>query len=449
MSWLNSLYRRLNNHPYQTLALLFGVCVAVYVVTIPLPRSDGMLIGSDGIAYYMYVRSLVFDHDLSFADEYARLYPDIDVTSLRTATGLTSNQYAIGPGILWAPFFVVGHLVAMGLRQVGFPVGVDGYSYPYQAAVCLGSMVYGFFGIVLIYQTIKRFYPRTALAASLLIWLATNVIYYLLAEPSMAHMCSLFAVALLVNVWVSSRPEFSMRNCFVIGLAGGLVGIVRQPDATLLALPVVDCLLGRGGVLPRVKRIAAVVVGFALIFWIQMMAWQVLNGNPLSSGYFRDSTQRFFWLSPHLVEVLFSTEHGLFLWHPILLFAVAGLFYLGQSQPRLAVLFGAGILLQAYLIAAWWWWSQAYSFGGRMFIASLPMFAVGLAAVLQWALEQGASLLCWVTGLGLVFWNALFFLQYRLGYISHGGPYTLRQLTVGKLEMLLDLARRAVRLLAR
>jgi hypothetical protein len=329
------------------------------------------------------------------------------------------------------------------------PIAADGYGYVYQAAVCLGSMVYGFLGMLLIFQTTRRLYPRTALAASLLIWLATSFVYYLVVEPSMSHMCSLFAAALLLFVWIRSRPITRIRDCLIIGLAGGLVGVVRQPDAVLLALPILDCLLCHARTSLKLKRVAAILAGFLLVFWIQMAAWQVLYGSPYLSGYFYGSQQGFNWLSPHLVEVLFSTEHGLFLWHPILLFAAAGFVYLARSDRKLAALLAGGILLQAYLIAAWSSWTQADAFGGRMFIATLPLFAVGLSAFLQWVSEKRAGPAFWAIGIGLIIWNALFLIQYRAGYISMDGPYTLKELTLGKFDMLVDLGRKVVSLATR
>jgi hypothetical protein len=448
MNLLNNTYRHLSNSPHQTLTLLFAVCIIVYLASIPLPRVDGMLIGSDGIGYYMYVRSLVIDHDLDFANEYAKLSPDVDVTKLITPTGLITNQFAVGPAILWAPFFIVAHFIVLGLNSAGLPVVADGYSYVYQAAVSLGSIVYGFLGALLMYQIVKQFYPRTALAAVIMIWLATNFVYYQIVEPSMSHMPSLFAVALLMYIWIRSRPVTSLWNCLAIGFAGGLVGIVRQPDATLLSLPIIYCLLHREESWLKVKRVAVVLTGFFMVFWIQMVTWRVLNGSPFLSGYFHDSAQGFSWLSPHLVEVLFSTEHGLFLWHPILLLATVGLAYFIGLDRKLSFLFIGGVLLQVYLVASWSSWSQGDAFGGRMFMASLPIFAVGLGAFLQWVLEKQATLTMWLVSSGLILWNALFLIQYRLGFISMSGPYTFQELTIGKIEMLVELSRNLVYLVA-
>lgn len=41
MSWLQTTYCQFRDHPYQTLLPLFGCCVAVYLVTIPLHAKHG------------------------------------------------------------------------------------------------------------------------------------------------------------------------------------------------------------------------------------------------------------------------------------------------------------------------------------------------------------------------------------------------------------------------
>jgi hypothetical protein len=427
----------------RILIALFALSIAAFLVTIPLPRVDGMLIGSDGVGYYMYVRSAVIDHDIDFANEYRHLYPTGHPNGLRTSTGLIANKYAIGTGILWLPFFIVGHLISLIMRSAGFSVTTDGYSYIYQAAVCIGSIFYGFCGMVLMHRTTQRLFADTALAACVLLWLATNFIYYLIVEPSMSHMCSLFATSLLMYVWIRARPIESLRQCLAIGLAGGLVGLVRQPDATLFLLPLLDYMFMRKSFLERGKRIALTAAGFFFIFWVQMFVWNMLNGSPFLSGYFLKGHEGFSWWSPHVLDVLFSAEHGLFLWHPILLFAAIGLVLLFRANPLIGGLLLAGFFSQIYLIASWSSWSQGDSFGGRMFISLLPVFAIGLAAFLQRVtLKNNMRVLLLVVSGVLVLWNFLFLIQYRLGFISMSGPYTIRELTIGKMEMIIEIANR-------
>jgi hypothetical protein len=81
-----------------------------------------------------------------------------------------------------------------------------------------------------------------------------------------------------------------------------------------------------------------------------------------------------------------------------------------------------------------------------MFISSLPVFAIGLAAFLQRiSLKNYIPVLSLAVSCVLVLWNFLFLVQYRLGFISMSGPYTMRELTIGKMEMIIEIANRFLR----
>jgi hypothetical protein len=70
-----------------------------------------------------------------------------------TQTGLISNKYAIGPGILWMPFFIIAHAISLVFNYLRLHISTDGYSYIYQSSICIGSIIYGFLGMILIYST--------------------------------------------------------------------------------------------------------------------------------------------------------------------------------------------------------------------------------------------------------------------------------------------------------
>lgn len=433
----------LEKHTTGILTILFVLSLTAFLITIPLPRVDGMLIGSDGIGYYMYVRSVVIDNDIDFANEYNHLYPAGYPDGMKTKTGLMANKYAVGTAVLWFPFFIVAHLISLALRSAGFLVAADGYSYIYQAAVCIGSIVYGYWGMMLVHRTTRWFFSNTALAACIMVWLTTNFIYYLVVEPSMSHICSFFAASLLMYLWICRGPINSLLQSFFIGLAGGLVGLVRQPDITFFLLPLLDILWTEKSFLEKGRKIAVSVAGFFTIFWIQMFVWNMLNGSPFLSGYFLSGKEGFSLWTPHVLDVLFSAEHGLFLWHPVLFFALVGLLMFCRANPLIGGLLLAGFFMQTYVIASWSFWSQGDSFGGRMFISSLPLFAIGLASCIQLVTSKRyLAYFSLAVSIFLVLWNVLFMVQYRTGFISMCGPYTISELTIGKMNMILQIAKR-------
>jgi len=188
----------LEQRPIALLGGLYVFCVVLFLASILLPHADGQLIGSDGKFYYAYLPTLLIDHDLNFENQYEKLLSGKSLERQREAgSGRLPNKYAIGPAILWIPFFLIGHILALSLNAVGYSITLDGSGYVYQAMTLIGSITYGFIGILLVYRSCRHFFSKTSSAsAAILVWLATNVVYYTLAEPSMSHSCSFFAMVI-------------------------------------------------------------------------------------------------------------------------------------------------------------------------------------------------------------------------------------------------------------
>src|SRR5690348_12712301 len=96
--------------------------VALFLLLLPfsLPR----IYATDEVQYYAYLRSVYFDHDLDFRDEYEHFAevgeqqqpPDLavrnallhaDAQNPNPITGKLRNVAPIGSAIMWAPGFVL------------------------------------------------------------------------------------------------------------------------------------------------------------------------------------------------------------------------------------------------------------------------------------------------------------------------------------------------------
>jgi hypothetical protein len=424
------------------------VSALIFLALLAAPRVDGQLIGSDGIGYYVYVRSLVLDGDLDFANEY-RHYGVSGPLAGPTVTGHMANKYAIGPSMLWLPFFLAAHLMALLAGALGLGGAADGYGYLYQAAISLGSIMYGTLGFWLAWRSARRFCSQAAsLWAVALLWLGSNAFYYMVFEPSMSHMASLFSVALLLWTWLAyfyraDRPRLSQAA--LLGVAGGLVILVRLQDAPFLAIPYGYGGLRLLGALRRGERAEArrwlglgLMAGALtlLVFSPQLLAWRSIYGAWVANPYLADHDPAFSWTSPQIGAVLFSTFHGLFSWHPIYLIALAGLLRLRRGDGGLLAGLLAVLACELYIVAAWWAWWQGDAFGGRMFLNGMWIWVLGLAGALEWARARPRG---WRLGLGLgmllVAWNALALIQYRLGFVPMGRPLTWEQMTVERLRL--------------
>lgn len=430
-----------NLEPHWVFIGLTLASLMLFLLLLLAPRADGHLVGSDGTFYYVYLHSLVIDGDLSFANEYR--YFGLSAAELTTPTGLAPNKYAIGPALLWLPFFLVAHAVSLLLG-----LEADGYSYLYQSAISVGSIVYGALGFWLAYRSARHLCSQSAaLWAVVLLWLASNASYYLIFEPSMSHMVALLSVALLYHCWFSQlRHQAAPRLSAVVlmGFTAGLVLLVRLQDGIVLLVPFGSLALHALGAWRRGRSreslawlgAAVLAGGIALVMLLpQLWVWNVVFGSWSVSPYMSDNPQPFRWGAPQVYGVLFSSFHGLLSWHPIYAAALLGLLLLWRRDAGLASGLLLVIALQVYVVAAWWAWWQGDSFGGRMFLSLLWMWLLGLAVLLDWLRARGWLGAALVVGAVLVGWNGLALVQYRLGFVPMSEPLTWQQMTVERLRL--------------
>ncbi len=375
-----------------------------------LPAVTLRLYASDEVQYFSYLRSLWFDRDISFDNEYRHFYEaGVARTALfsktyiepATETGRRRNFASIGSALLWAPFYAVADAAARVARALGSEVPADGYSKPYVAAVCLASALYGFLAL-LFSMRLARMLTGAGLAAALAIWLGTPILFYMYVAPAFAHATSAFAVALFVSVWLHVRHRWTPAGVASLAAAGALMTMVREQDAFLVAGPAVDFLIARrsafAGVRAAEKRQLALgsiaLVGLAAVTFLvvltpQLLAYQALNGrfgpSPLVG-------RKMTWWSPHALQVLLSPEHGFLVWTPLAALAIGGLVLLVLSahRPDGSAAEGsrqtaAGLLVMTaasiYVTGSVESWTAAGAFGQRRFVSLTPVLTVGLAAV--------------------------------------------------------------------
>ena len=161
-----------------------------------------------------------------------------------------------------------------------------------------------------------------------------------------------------------------------------------------------------------------------------MAVWSVLYGRPFTVPQGPSFMQ---WTSPHPWAVLFSDNHGLFTWAPLLLLSVAGLigFVRARRDTAHPDRRGPGRLVVRQSAVADWWAGEA--FGARRFLSLFPLFVLGLVGVarsrqpVRQALRSRRRV---VLVAALVGANLLLLLQYQLALKGHGRDFTVSARTL-------------------
>src|SRR5918992_660597 len=259
--------------PWAVLTLLF---------VISLPAVTTRLYASDEIEYFAYLRSLYFDQDLSFDNEYRYFY-DRNIArahffketflDFTTPTGLRRNFAPIGSALLWAPFYAVADVSVRAARAFGSSVAADGFSRPYISAVAYGSAVYGFLALALSAIAARHIVGITASALAAVCF-GTPLVFYMYVAPGFSHANSAFAVAAFIVAWLYVRNIWSAAGVVLLGALAALMGMVREQDVFIAIGPAIDYVAtmwrevrqGRRSIREMMWKaalgVAAVIVGF-------------------------------------------------------------------------------------------------------------------------------------------------------------------------------------------
>lgn len=393
-----------------------------------------VLRGSDGQMYYAFVRSLVLDHDLDFANELHSLTPfpqHIHGISF-TKTGRIANKFPIGFAILAMPFFALGHVITITGNAIKlWSLPPDGYSPLYGLMVGLGQLVYALLGFAIGGAFLRRFYrERHVWAALTVVWFGTGLFYYATIDPIMSHACGFFCVSCIFYLTELPGREQRLSQYCLLGVVSGLAVVVRPTNAIFLLYPLVVFMgqLRRRSATPtwqatHVLGLALGAVSGAAVLGIQMFVWKAIYGEYVVFSY---GGERFDWLKPQVGNVLFSSNHGLFFWFPLTLLAVAGLLMGSWGKHRLLPLISlAMFVLMLYLNAAWHSWWFGYGFGARSFSELGVPFAIGVMDC--W--KRFSRLLPAVAASGVaVSWTWYLLALQTLSYVPMGGTLSRKML---------------------
>ena len=117
---------------------------------------------------------------------------------------------------------------------------------------------------------------------------------------------------------------------------------------------------------------------FLLIASLQFVYYYLATGYFIIWSYGGEGFTN--WMRPEIINVLFSTQKGLFIYYPVLLFSMIGLLFLRRDLSYKIIIF---LVVSTYITASWWCWYYGGSFGMRPFVDVLAVFSMPLAMTLD------------------------------------------------------------------
>ena len=427
----------------------------------------GHAVYGDGNNYWAYLHTWRFDGNYDFANEFRHVFfpdtnnaavdtlaPEVLKTGI-TAVGRTDNNHTAGTALFFLPWYLLADVFA--------PVP-NGYSDFYQVTVGLGVIFYLILAVLLTEKLCLRLTknPSASRWAALAVILCTPLLYYGSYDVLNSHVISYL---LSVSFWfVFFTADFSQAKWVIVsGLLVGLAALSRLQDIFLIVpllspfaknrerkledeseevslrrdsapdLPCRQAGEATGRRYPDRKvegasltRRSLGVVGPVLIPLIpQFFIWYYLYGLPLPQTYLGAGI--FF----NFIKPLFHPLTGFLSRTPLLFLSLLSLLFIRKKYLSPMLIF---FIITWIIISLQGGWTAA-AFGGRMFISTLPFFAVILSLIFT---RLPPKITAWIVFvfflINLVSIGSFIF---REKEVNSGRKRGLEERTVQKLHLLL------------
>ena len=353
-------------------------------------NSPGAIISGDVRVYYSYLPAYFIHDDIDFKDpDVYKVDNQLLLVYAENPDGQRYIRSTCGMAVVYAPFFFVGHVIA-GI--IGEPQ--DGFSYPYLFSLMIGVLVYLLIGLVFLSKLLLRFFDdRTVSVTLLILYLGTNLFYYLTGTMLYTHGFSFVLLVLILYGSIRWLEEKSLKWTLIIGVSAGLFILIRPVDVVfILFLPLIG-VVSMNSFKERLqlfweRKMQLILMLFAgLVIMLPQFVYNYHLSGKLIFNMYAHSGERFFFTDPHLLDSLFSYRNGWLVYSPLMVISLIGLPLMLRNRNHWNAYVIPVSLIYYFILASWWCWWYA-GFGNRAYINLYPVLAIPLATAVHFFLKR-------------------------------------------------------------
>ncbi len=384
------------------LSKLTLVIIIVFAVILSTNYYPSNILSYDVFGYYLYLPSAFIYKDLGLTD--ISFINDIIETYKNSSTlyqidtldnGARVFKYSMGQAILYLPFFIIGHIIALFTH---FPA--DGFSSPYQMSIFIGSMLYTITGLALIRKFLSYYFSDIITSITiLLLFFGSNYLLHttLHGQNAMSHNYLFTYYALILILTRAWHLKQKSKYLYGLAIVCGLMVLSRPTEIVCLLIPLLWNVDSRDSFKQKIKFLFTdnrkQLIRFSILFISfgipQFAYWIIFTGKFVYLDYGQNAGEGMDFLWPHLYSVLFSFRKGWYIYTPLMLFATIGFRMLYLNNKKLFTPLFVFFIINLYLVSCWSCWWYAHSFGQRALIQSYAIMVIPLGYFIKWVFEKG------------------------------------------------------------
>lgn len=381
----------------KNLSLLVLVTIGVILSIYRITNVNTREISWDVLGYYLPLPAIFIYNDpmLTKTDWLKKINDEKKLTGTLYMVSTTDKGepmyfFLFGMAFFYLPFFCIGHIFA------SFSGIADGFSLPYQYALVIGGIMFTLIGLFYLRKNLKYFFSEgiTAIVMLILVF-STNYIHHL----TLKNLEPVNVLFMLVNIvlWYTIKWHEQQKLKFLIitGVGISLMALIKPSEIIILLIPVLWNLHSGESfkekihlILDKKRQLFITIIICLLLAIPQLLYWLVKTGSPIYDSYKNPGIGLDF-LSPHIVNVLFSYRKGWLLYTPVMVFSLIGFYFLYKNNKKIFFALFAYFILSFYIISSWseWWYGAGFS--NRPLITVYPVLAISLGYFLVYIGEKG------------------------------------------------------------
>ncbi len=360
--------------------LFIGLFLIVLTQRFLNERQNGLVnsVSTDGLGYYCYLPAAIIYQDFTYSF-YGKPENKIKRSfwpAINPYKSAGVNKYYCGTAICFLPFFLIGIVISAIAGT-----DINGYTDTFLMLISIGALIYYLLSVFMLTK-IGRFFgvsEKISLITCLIFFFSTNQFQYTIQEPSMSHAYSFFAVSLFFYLYIKLLEHTTNKNIFLLGLALGLVALVRPVNVVVVLFTPFFSESIRDYVLflktifvHHIKGLLLFLLAMASAVALQFTFYYLQTGDFFIVSY---EGETFNFAHPEFFNVLFSYRKGLFIYVPILLAALIFILFSKNNWYK-KIIFFITFTVFLYITASWWCWWYGGGLSIRPIVDILPVFVI-------------------------------------------------------------------------
>lgn len=382
---------------FKNLSLTTLIFISIVIFFYRINNVDRRETSWDVLGYYLYLPSTFIHHDLFLKDISWLKVLNEKQQLTGTLYQISNNKkgepmyfFLMGMALFYLPFFLMANIYASN-----FNYPVDGFSLPYQYFLVIGGILYTIIGLIYLRKILKYFFSEGVTTLVIIITVfGTNYIHHLTLKN--LETVNLLFMLVCIIVWNTIKWHESQKMKFLIpiGICTTLMALIKPSEIIIFLIPVFWNIYSSKSVLQKyslvINNLTGIIITLIFCFLLilpQMLYWHANVGKYIYNSYNNPGVGLDF-LSPHIIDILFSYRKGWLLYTPVMFFSLTGFYFLFKENRKIFTAILIYFIVAFYIIASWteWWYGAAFS--TRPLITTYPLLAICLGYFIKHAQKQ-------------------------------------------------------------